>query len=138
MPLYCESLTVPKNTPKANPVQVTIKIEQRIIVFAGVKFPDGCHDMVQVAGYYGIKQLFPYHPEESITGNDEMVPTIEWFESPTVPWKITVKGWSPGAAYDHTVLIRIITLPDALETPIKLLNRILQKLDVWLWRLFRI
>ena len=138
MPLYHQTLIVPADTLKINAVKVDIKIEQRTIILAGVKFPDGCHDLVHVAGYYGIKQLFPYHSEESIRGSGETVSTLEWWESRVVPWTLTVKGWCPGATYAHRILIRVITLPDALETPVKLLSRILQKLDVWLWRIFKI
>ena len=138
MPLYHETLIVPAGTLKINAVKVDIKIEQRTIILAGVKFPDGCHDRVHIAGYYGIKQLFPYHSEESIRGSGETVSTLEWWESRVVPWTLTVKGWSPGTSYSHRILIRVITLPDAFETPVKLLSRILEKLDIWLWRIFRI
>lgn len=138
MPLYHKTLTVSKNTPEANPVKLEILIQQRIIVKVDVKFPRGCHDMVHITGFYGIKQLFPYEKEDSITGNAESVSTLEWLEAPEVPFKITIKGWSPGTAYSHSPIIRVVTLPDALDAPARLLTRVLKKLDVWLWRIFRV
>ena len=138
MPLYHKALRVPANTPKENPATLEVQINQRIVILVSVKFPAGCHDIVQVAGYYGIKQLFPYEAEDSITGDDETVTTLEWFTGPAVPFKLTFKGWSPGTSFVHYPVIRIVTLPDEIFGPVRLLTQILRKLDVWFWRIFRL
>jgi len=136
MPLYHKTLTVPKNTPEMNPAQVDIEIHQRIVIYASVKFPRGCHDLVHVALFYGIKQLMPYLSEESVVGDGETVWGLEWWEAPGVPWKLTVKGWSPGTAFNHSPVVRVVTLPDITSSAIELIFRVSGRLELAIRRIF--
>jgi len=115
MPIYPVTLTVPADTAEDAPVEVDVQIKERVVTRVDVKFKPGCMDMVHVAVFYGIKQLFPRETGKSVVGDAETVSWLEWWEAPEVPCTITFKAWSPGTEYQHQLVCRIMTLPERTE-----------------------
>jgi hypothetical protein len=131
MPVYCEKLTIPANTPAENPVSVDITLKQKLITRMEVFFPKGCRNMVGIQIRYGIKQFWPEEKDTWLYGEDETVSWEERFEMPSTNETLTVYGCSPGTIYDHTVVIRIMTLPMGfyfLESLIQRLKEIFEKI----------
>jgi len=112
MPIYPVTLTVPADTPETAPVEADVEIEERVVTRVDVKFKPGCMDMVHVAVFYGIKQLFPRETGKSVVGDAETVSWLEWWEAPEVPCTLTFKAWSPGTSYQHVLPCRVETEPE--------------------------
>jgi len=111
MTLYVIDLTVPKDTQQTNPKEETVKIEEEVIVAIECHFPPGCRGMVYTACYYGEEQLFPRPYGSYLHGDGETIRWEEYYELPHTPCVLTIRGWSPGTSYDHTVTWRINALP---------------------------
>jgi len=132
MALYTTKFTIPANTSEDNPVQTSLTIKEKLITKMEISFPPGCSHMVGIQIKYGIKRIWPENEGEYIYGDDE---TISWEEHQELPEKeteLTIIGVSPGTLYDHTVLIRIMTLPTAIES----VNTLLQKIYDFFRRIF--
>lgn len=111
MTLYIVEITVPANTPESNPIEVKLEIEEDIIVKVECRFYAGCCGMVKTACFYGQYQLFPRPAGTYLAGDDETISWSEYIILPHVPCTLTFKAWSPGTAYDHTIVWRIVALP---------------------------
>ena len=111
MTLYIVDVTVPANTPESNPVEAQIKIEEEVIVKLMVHFPAGCHGYVYTACYYGEEQIFPRPYGSYLHGDGETIAWEEYYELPESPCILTIRAWSPGTSYDHTITWRINALP---------------------------
>jgi len=108
--LYAKSLTIPAGTPSDNPKETTIEIEEPILLYAAVKFPPGCHDMVSAAIFYGKLQILPSKKGEWIKGDNETVSDYPMIEFTTTPETLTLKGYAPNTDYDHTLIFRFVAL----------------------------
>jgi hypothetical protein len=128
MPVYCEKITIPANTPEDSPVTKDILIEEKFIDRIEVGFPKNCNYMVGVRINYGIKMWWPTTEGTWIWGNNEIISFEERFEMPSIYETLTITGISPGTYYDHDIIVRIMTLPAGFY----FLETLLQKLhDLW-------
>ena len=117
MPLYTVDLVVPAKTTEDKPEEETIEIEEGVIIRVEVFFPPGPHGMVHTQCFYGIRQLWP-RPEGATSHLDGVTLRIpEHWKPPELPCKLTVRGWSPGTGYGHTITWMFYTLPPALAAP---------------------
>ena len=104
-------LTVPANTPSSSPVEAEVEIKEEVIVKVECRFYAGCAGMVYTACYYGEEQLFPRPHGSYLHGDDETISWSEYHELPESPCVLTIRAWSPGTSYDHTITWRINALP---------------------------
>ena len=111
MTLYIVDLTVPADTAQTSPIEKTVKIEEEVIVKVMVHFPAGCHGYVYTACYYGEEQIFPRPYGSYLHGDAETITWEEYYELPESPCILTIKAWSPGTNYNHTIIWRINALP---------------------------
>jgi len=111
MTLYVVDVTIPANTSQTSPKEETVKIEEEVIVSIECHFPPGCRGMVYTACYYGEEQLFPRPYGSYLHGDGETIRWSEYYELPESPCILTIRGWSPGTIYDHTITWRINALP---------------------------
>jgi len=88
-----------------------VKIEEEVIVKVMVHFPAGCHGYVYTACYYGEEQIFPRPYGSYLHGDGETITWEEYYELPESPCILTIRAWSPGTGYDHTITWRINALP---------------------------
>ncbi len=111
MTLYWFDITIPANTPESNPVEKEVMIEEEVIVRLSCHFPSGCRGMVYTAIYYGEEQIFPRPYGSYLHGDGETITWDEYYVLPSSPCVLTIRGWSPGTRYDHTIQWRIVALP---------------------------
>ena len=111
MTLYVVDVTVPADTAQTSPKEETVKIEEEVVVSVECHFPPGCRGMVYTACYYGEEQIFPRPHGSYLHGDGETVKWQEYYELPEKPCTLTIRGWSPGTSYDHTITWRINALP---------------------------
>ena len=134
MTLYIVDVTVPANTPESKPVEAQIKIEEEVIVKLMVHFPAGCHGYVYTACYYGEEQIFPRPYGSYLHGDGETIAWEEYHELPETPCILTIRAWSPGTSYDHTITWRICALPKKYAFWWMVLDRFIS----FLARIFRV
>lgn len=115
--LYCLEITVPANTPKENPVEKEVEIQEDVIVKVSIRFPPGPSGLLKVAVFYGEEQITPFHEHEWIAGDDEVVEDTLYFKCPEKPCPITIKAYNLDEAYDHTALVRILALNEEYALP---------------------
>ena len=111
-----------------------MKIEEEVIVSIECHFPPGCRGMVYTACYYGEEQLFPRPYGSYLHGDGETIRWSEYYELPESPCILTIRGWSPGTNYDHTVTWRINALPKKYAFWWMVLDRFIS----FLARIFRV
>ena len=117
MPMYTDDLVVPAGKPEAEAIEETIEIEKGVITKVEVHFPPGPCGLVHTRCFYGIRQLWP-RPEGSTAHLNGVVLVIpEHWQLPETPCVLTVKGWSPGTGFPHTITWNFYTLPRALAAP---------------------
>jgi len=118
---YFAKLTIPANTPVDKPVTADVEVEGEVLAELAYLIPPGWSALAHFAIFYGIKQIYPAEAGTWVTGDDlyRMVP-IRWV-LPETPCKLTVKGYSEGAAYDHTLYLWLLTKPKEEVWPLKIL-----------------
>jgi hypothetical protein len=128
MPVYSITINVPANTKKDSPVTEEVVIEEKFIDHMEIVHEEGSGWMVGVRIMYGIKQWWPTYPDTWIYGNGEVISWDERFEMPAPNETLTIVCHSEGTKYDHSVNVRIMTLPLGFY----FLETLLQKLhDLW-------
>ena len=111
MTLYVIDVTVPANTAQTSPKEVQVEIEEEVVVSVECHFPPGCRGMVYTAVYYGEEQIFPRPHGSYLHGDGETIRWQEYYTLPSKPCTLTIRAWSPGTNYDHTITWRINALP---------------------------
>jgi len=112
MPLYVTALTVPANTSVDKPVEAELTIEGDVLRTLWVHFPDGCVGLVGFRLMYGIYQVAPKPMGVWLAGNGETVQWLEYWVLPESPCVVRLQGCSPGTEYDHTLIVRLETVPE--------------------------
>jgi len=118
---YFTKLKIPANTPLDKPAETTVEIEGDVLDELAYLIPPGWSGMAHFSIFYGIKQVYPEETDTWVTGDDlyRVVP-IRW-TLPESPCKLTVKGYSAGATYDHTVYLWLLTKPEEEVWPLRIL-----------------
>lgn len=114
MPFYEYDVTVPKNTPAAAPVRQEVKLTVGKVVAVHVQFPPGCAGLVHLAIDRATHQVWPGNPDASIKADGAIVSWLEDYDLDDVPFGFTLRAWSPGARFPHTVTVRFGLLPFAV------------------------
>jgi hypothetical protein len=109
--LYVVDVTVPPNTASGRPVQAEVQVEEDIITRVSCFFPPGCVGMVHTSVWIGHIQVIPRPYPQTLHGDAETITWDEFLPLPESPCKLTIKAWSPGTSYPHTITWRIVALP---------------------------
>jgi len=117
MPVYTLDLKVPADTAETAPVKAEVEIEEGVIVKVEVIYPPGPQGMVHTQCLYGIRQLWPRPEGETFHLEDMKVEIPEHWTPPELPCILTVRGWSPGTRFSHTITWMFYTLPRPLAAP---------------------
>ena len=104
---FCWDITIPKNTLEDTPYKKWLNVTKGVITRVDVKFPAGCHGMVNVRLFLENLQLVPLSEDEWITGDDETIPTETGIELSDRPYKLKFVACSPDTDYDHVITVRI-------------------------------
>jgi len=114
MAIYTIKLTIPANTSKDAPVSTSVKLARAVLTRISLRIPPGHCAVTGLRIKYGRLQLWPEEPGTWLTGDDETLAWDEYFELPHDPTRLTIEAYNESAEYEHTFLIRLITLPKAI------------------------
>jgi len=132
--LYYEySLTVPKNTPKTNPISLPIKLREGILTTFVVHVPLGVASTTYVQLYDGDNIIAPWLPDEAITGDGAEIALHPYYKIPHDDYVLTIKAWNISTQYDHTLRFRLEILPEDIVFPGKRVVQTLTNLLKFWW-----
>lgn len=119
---YAWDIAVPANTLATAPQTKELKLTYGVITKMDVKFPAGCHALVQVRLLRWESALLPVGKDTWLTGDDETVINPEYYELTEKPYALKFVGISPGTNYNHTISVRITVLPREVASLLSLLE----------------
>lgn len=103
-------VTVPAGRLKAAPVVEELLLSAGAITRVDVQFPAGCSGMVHASIWRHDHQLWPVNLDNDIAGEDAIISWPESYDLEEEPFSVTVKLWSPGTTYPHTITFRFALL----------------------------
>lgn len=105
MPLVSKSLTIPANTPIANPVSVDLACSLPQINRGWILFPEGCSGLVGARVFVRGYQVAPRNSDGFIVEDRN---TVEWSEDHVMqsPYIITLVAYNLDDTFSHTVYFR--------------------------------
>lgn len=103
---YEGSLVVPANTDGSAPATKEIQIVRGVVQQVEIYFPLGCNDLVNVAVFRGLRQIWPTPPSTSFVDNGYHIVFNEDQPLLEPPFTLLLKGWSNDTIYPHTVRFR--------------------------------
>lgn len=128
MSIYSRTFT----TPAGGKGEWTWEIEGDVITKISVRFPPGPENELRVKIMYGLKSLAPWAEGEWLSGDDEKIEWNEYIELPEKRTTLKIVTENDDTVYPHSVIIRIVTLPKHLVTPIAAMNRVYELLERFL------
>ncbi len=103
---YEYSLDVPASTSAYNPVTSEVQLVRGIINQVEIYFPTGCNDLVDVAVWRNLRQVWPTPPAESFSDNGYHIVFSEDQKILEPPYSLMLVGWSGDTVYPHTIRFR--------------------------------
>ena len=122
MPDYNFTLTVPAATKPEAPMEIELNLTKGVIASGQLFFPPGCHGLVHIIIADGRGQLYPANAEDTYHYDDAIIPLVGRYVLDTAPYKLFMRGWSPGANYDHTIQLSLAVLPEEEVTPWRIIQ----------------
>jgi len=108
--LFEYPLTVPADTPEADPEPLEVLLCAGTVIRVDVQFPAGCSSMVYVSIWRSDHQVWPNNLDEAIAGDNAVVEWPESYDLDDDPRGFEVRGWSPGTTYPHVITFRFALL----------------------------
>jgi len=134
MPIYSRTFTAPAGGRN----EENWTIEGEVITKVSVRFPPGPEGELRVKIAYGLKSLAPFAESEWLSGDDEAIEWNEYLELPERKTTLRVILENDDPDNPHSVLIRVVTMPKNLVTPVAIMNTVYQKLDMFLSKLMKL
>lgn len=100
-------------TPKVVDLKLTAGIIHRYEIY----FPPGCANLVKVGINRGLHQVWPTNPEGRHKGNEVNLSYREYYDLIKEPHILTIRAYSVGATYDHTITVRFAILTSKILAP---------------------
>ena len=100
---YSFDLTIPADTPRDNPATSEVILSSGILTRAYVYFHEGCFNHVFVTVSEALFQIVPATGTNHLIGNGRLHDIPMNYPLKDSPYALTLKGWSPGTRYAHTI-----------------------------------
>ncbi len=105
--IYDFAITVPAGTTAASPQVTQIKLTEGIVHRFELEFAAGCDYKVLAQVKRGTSPIWPINPGGSFCTDDFTLSFEEYLEVKAGANEFQVVAWSPDAAYDHVLRLRI-------------------------------
>ena len=114
--IYVFPITLPANTPETAKLRTTLKLTRGKITRVMVEFPPGHAGLTHLAVRRGLFQLWPVNPEATFRSSNETIIWEEEYELSTPPYDLDAYAWNEDDTYQHTITVRIVIGPLAVQT----------------------
>ena len=102
MPLVCQDITIPPNTPQDSPVRVQVPVPAGVIRKVWVLIPYGHKALAHLVIKHGETQIVPWTGD--IHGDGEQLVFDETYELKTDD-TLTLEGWNEDTIYPHRFIV---------------------------------
>lgn len=109
--LFEASITIPKNTTKAIPTEVILKIAHGIITKIMVRPRPGHTALAHLVILHHEHQIAPSTENMDFSGDTFPIDWEEYYESYQPPYELKLKGWNTDDTYPHTFDVFVAILP---------------------------
>ena len=130
--LFAFPLTIPAGTTEDIPFTQTLTLDFGVITKISIKFPAGCHGLVQIQLLQNESVLIPLNGDTWLSGDDETVESEIYFQFNSEPYELKFLGISPNCSYDHTILVRVEILSADEAFPSQAMTELVQILTQYL------
>jgi len=120
---YRSSITIPASTSNVAPVTVETEVSQGTISLFYRLFPKGCAGQVRLQVFYQTRQVLPATPGQSYLGDGSEVLGDSSIVLDEPPYILSLRGWSPGTTYDHTIHVEFYIEKTQVLMPVPLESR---------------
>ena len=117
MPDYNFTLTIPADTSPGAPAETELMLTKGVLASGQLHFPAGCHGLVHVVIADGRGQLYPANAGDTYHVDDAIIPLVGRYMLDTAPYKLFLRGWSPGTRYGHVIQLSLSVLPEEEVSP---------------------
>jgi hypothetical protein len=97
-------LTIPANTPIAQPVRQDIPALKGTIIWQGVLIPWGHGGLAGFQLWYNETQLIPFSRGKWLFGNDILYHIPDYYQLDSEPFVLTALGYNLDDTYEHSFL----------------------------------
>jgi len=109
--LFKASITIPKNTTRANSTVVTFGIAHGIITKIMVRPRPGHHGLAHLIILHHEHQIAPSTEFMDLHGDAFPIDWEEYYESYQPPYLLKLEGWNDDDTYSHTFDVYVAILP---------------------------
>ncbi len=109
--LFEASITIPKNTPKADPEEVILGIAHGIITKIMVRPRPGHAAWAHLVIRHHEHQIAPSTEGMELHGDTFPIDWEEYYESYQPPYELKLQGWNDDDTYPHTFDVFVAILP---------------------------
>lgn len=114
---YRGAITVTAGTPASAPELRPVSICYGSLRRYSVYFPPGNGGTTYVQVWYRGRQILPTTPGATFRGDDLLIDLPDNYPLHDSPFELEIRGWSPAAAYDHTVFLLLYIETDTIAIP---------------------
>jgi len=115
MPTYSIDITVdPSST-----VTEELWVEGEAVDWVSIRFPPGPSGLLEVAIFYGEKQIWPSEEGQVFKGDNEWIHFEDYWPLPETPCRLIIKAVNRDEVYEHSVYVRLHTKPLKAERKVK-------------------
>ncbi|MBA7572236.1 hypothetical protein ES708_14012 [subsurface metagenome] len=109
--LFQAAITIPKNTTKANPEKVTLKLAHGIITKFMVRPRPGHAALGHCVIYHFSHQIAPSAENMDFHGDTFPIDWEDYYEFYQEPYELRLEGWNEDDTYPHTFDVFVAILP---------------------------
>ncbi len=109
--LFQASITIDKNTTKASPKTVTLKIAKGIITKFMVRPRAGHAGLAHLVVYHGGHPIAPSQEGQDLHGDAFPIDWEDYYEFYQPPYELKLQGWNDDDTYPHTFDVFVAILP---------------------------
>jgi len=109
--LFQASITIPKNTTKANPTTAYLKIAHGIITKFMVRPRPGHASLAHLVILHHEHQIAPSTENMDLHGDAFPLDWEEYYEMYHEPYELKLNGWNDDDTYPHTFDVYVAILP---------------------------
>jgi len=124
MPVYSFSRAIPASTSFNNAIEQPLKLCPGILVQAIINIPYGVQFLARFQILDGLLNVLPGTEGEYYTGEGPAEAPPIWHPLTKEPFELTWKLWNIDDTYEHTIVMKLIVLPDEIATNVKAMREL--------------
>ena len=109
--LFSASITIPKNTARATPTEVTFELAHGIITKFMVRPRPGHAALAHLVIFHLSHQIAPSTEDMDFSGDTFPIDWGDYYEFYHKPYELKLVGWNDDDTYPHTFDVFVAILP---------------------------